>query len=141
MTYTITHIADKLNDIITAAYVSTPTVKIHSAFYLPIESDKLPSVVIYPKGDTLIEQYEDTSHRTATFVIEIRAIGLPPITTLTPYIDKILKAIFTDSSLGGVATHVDFISQEFDGAVMDKEYSAAAITLEIGYIHDPIKQG
>lgn len=139
--YTLTHISDKLNSLLTTAYASNTSVHIHNAFYLPIESDNLPAIVIYPKGDTTLEEFEDSSHRASTFIIEIRAIGLPPLTTLKPYIDTILKTIFTDSSLGGIATYVRLMSQTFDGAVLDKEYAAAAIELEIGYTFTPTAQG
>lgn len=141
MVTTINALTSKINTLLSTAYTGTKT-KVHSAFYLPIESDSLPAIVVYPKSDKLIEDFEDdTQHRSANFIVEIRAIGLPPITILQPYMDKIIKTLFTDSTLGGSATYVTLVSQTFDGAVLDKEYCAAAIELEIGYIFSPIAQG
>lgn len=139
--YTLSDITDKVHSLLATAFTGT-NVNVHQAYYLPIESDSLPAVVVYPKGDSAIETFEDnTSHRQGNFIIEIRAIGLPPISTIKPISDKIVKTLFTNSSLDGMATNMMLVSQTYDGAILDKEYSACAIELEIGYIFSPIAQG
>lgn len=108
-------------------------VTVHRYRTRPIESDKLPAIVVYAGpgkggvGETVARiDHDDGVERALTVRIELRESGDPPDLILDPLCVWVTKTMRSNPTLGGLCRDIEEQATTLDAEERDRVYAAAA---------------